>query len=511
MQKLLAQTTAYGEHWLWATSNQGLARFDGRQWTLLGREIGLPGTNLIGMQLIPDARGRPILWLGSLRHGAIRVDISDPLHPRTLPSDLPPPPDLTVVGALADGDGRIYLCTDSGVQQLTPEAGGFRVRVFTVRDGMVNNECNPDAQLIDADDRYWVGTLGGLIVHDPAPRKPDHDAKPLILVGVRMDDRPEHGRPVVVPPGQHELRVDFALLSWQQEGLSRFRTWLEGFAAEPGPWTADNFRDIGSLPHGHYVLHIEGRDYAGNLSQPILLPIVVTPYWWQRAWALALFAVLALAVLYGLLRWRTLALQRRQHALERRIDARTAELNKANRQLQELARRDGLTGLFNRRWLMEMLQPGPDGLRKQHGGLVALIFVDVDEFKAYNDRYGHPAGDRALRCVAEAMLEHAPGDAIVARYGGEEFACLLLHTGPDVARAIAERMRVAVAGCNVAAPGDAVRHVTISAGVACQLLSPEDDAENLLREADEALYAAKHAGRNCVRLRAAGPGSLVMK
>ncbi|BFI95196.1 MAG: hypothetical protein RSP_07060 [Rhodanobacter sp.] len=499
VQKLLAQTTARGSHWLWATSDQGLARFDGTQWTLLGSAIGLPGTDLIGMQLIPDARGRPILWLGSLRHGAIRVDISDPLHPRTLPSNLPPPPDLTTDGALADASGRIYLCTDSGVQLLTPDAGGFRSQVFTVRDGMVNNECNPNAQFIDAQDRYWTGTLGGLIVHDPAPRKPDLDAKPLILADVLVDEQPVQGEPVVVPPGQHELRVDFALLSWQRESESRFRTWLEGFSAEPGPWTEDNFRDIGALPHGRYVLHIEGRDYAGNLSRPILLPIVVMPHWWQRPWARALFAVLALAALYGLLRWRTLALRQRQHALERRIDARTAELNKANRQLQELARRDGLTGLFNRRWLMEALQPGPDGMRKQRTVLTSLVFIDVDDFKTYNDRYGHLAGDRALRLVAETLLKYAPADAIVARYGGEEFACLLFNTDLDAAHAVAERMRAAMANRNAAAHGEAARRITISAGVACQPLAPHDDADNLLHEADEALYAAKRAGRNCVR------------
>jgi diguanylate cyclase (GGDEF)-like protein len=474
-----------------------LARFDGKQWTLLGRDIGLPGTELLGLQLIPDARGRPILWLGSTRHGAIRVDISDPLHPRTLPADLPPPPDLTTDGALAAPDGRIYLCTDSGVQVLTPNAGRFRSQVFTVRDGLVNNECNPNAQLIDDHGRFWTGTLGGLMVHDPGLRKPDRDAKPLKLVRVRLDDRPATGARIVVPPGQHELRVDFALLSWQREGESRFRTWLQGFGAEPGPWTADNFRDIGALPHGDYVLHIEGRDYAGNLSTPILLPITVQPYWWQRPWALALFAAAAVVVVYVLLRWRTHTLRHRQRALEQRIDARTAELNHANRQLLELSRRDGLTGAFNRRWLMETLRPGV--IRKQRAMLASLIFIDVDHFKAFNDSLGHLAGDRALRIVAETIAQSAPADAIVARYGGEEFACLLFNTDLAAAHTIAERIRLNIARRDVRASGLAPVHVTISAGVACRQLAAEDDAEPLLRDADEALYEAKRAGRNCVR------------
>ncbi|MEO7066221.1 MAG: GGDEF domain-containing protein, partial [Rhodanobacter sp.] len=213
VEKLLAHNTAYGDSWLWATSDQGLARFDGKQWVLLGRDIGLPGLNLLGMQLIRDARGRPILWIGSSRHGIIRVDISDPLHPRTLPADLPPPPDLTAVSALADANGRIHICTDSGVQMLTPNAGRYQSQVFTVRDGMVNNECNPNAQLVDAQGRFWTGTLGGLMVHDPSSQKPDRDAKMLKLVRVSVDDKPVSSRSVVIPPGHHDLRVDFALLS----------------------------------------------------------------------------------------------------------------------------------------------------------------------------------------------------------------------------------------------------------------------------------------------------------
>ncbi|HWU76937.1 MAG TPA: diguanylate cyclase [Rhodanobacter sp.] len=497
VQKLLAQTTAYGYSWLWAASNQGLAWFDGKQWILFGRNIGLPGTDLLGMQLIPDARKRPILWLGSTRHGIIRVDISDPRHPRVLPADLPPPPDLTADDALADAQGRIYVCTDSGVQLLTPDAGRYRAQVFTVRDGMVNNECNRNAQFIDAHDRFWTGTLGGLIVHDPNQQKPDHDAKPLKLIQASLDDKPVTGNSITIPPGHHDLRVDFALLSWQHEDESRFRTWLEGFSKSPSPWTADNFRDIGALPPGHYVLHVEARDYAGNLSKPLLLSITVIPYWWQRLWAWLLFGAAGLIVVYLLLRWRTHTMRHRQHALEQRIDARTMELNHANRQLLELSRRDSLTGVFNRRWLMESLKPDAFGDRRDVEA--SLIFIDVDHFKQFNDNLGHLAGDQALRSVAETIGRCAPADAVVARYGGEEFACLLVNLDLAAAHAIAEKIRAEVARHAVHVSGRGSHHVSISAGVACRVLDSEGAAEMLLHDADEAQYEAKRAGRNCVR------------
>ncbi|MDQ6647978.1 MAG: GGDEF domain-containing protein, partial [Pseudomonadota bacterium] len=497
VRKLLSQTTAYGHSWLWATSNQGLARFDGEQWVLLGRDIGMPGVDLLGMQLLPDALSRKILWLGSTRHALIRVDISDPTHPRTLPPDLPTPPDLTVDGALADANGRIYLCTDSGVQMLTLESGRYRSQVFTVRDGMVNNQCNPNAQFVDTHGRFWTGTLGGLTVHEPNQQQPDHQAKPLKLIQVSMDNHPVAGDSITVPPGHHDLRVDFALLSWTHEDESRFRTWLEGYNKAPGAWTTDNFRDMGSLPAGSYVLHIEARDYAGNLSTPILLPITVQAWWWERLWARLLFAALALIAIYVMLRWRMHVLRRGQQALEQRIDARTSELSIANRQLQELSRRDALTGVFNRRWLMEALQHGTDN--SQQVMRASLIFIDVDHFKAFNDILGHQAGDHALRVVAKTISKCAPADAIVARYGGEEFACLLLNLDLAGACAIAEQIRAGIERRTVQAPGKASRHITISAGVASRLLDSAGAAEALLRDAEQAQHEAKRAGRNCVR------------
>lgn len=494
--KLLADTTRHGDHWLWATSNQGLARFDGTRWTLLGRDIGLPSLDLLGMQRITDAAGRPVLWIGSRRHGIIRVDISDPSHPHTLPPDLPPPPDLTAAGAVADASGRIYICTDSGIQVLTRDAGHYRSQVFTVRDGLVNNECNPNAQWIDSRGRFWSGMLGGLIAHDPAGQKPDRTAKPLKLIQVRVDDHAVADTAVTLPPGPHELRVDFALLSWRHENESRFRTWLEGFSAAPGAWTEDNYRDFGNLPQGDYVLHIEARDYAGNLSTPILLPIKVLPYTWQRPWARLLLAIGAAGVLYGLLRWRTHALRQRQQTLEQRIDARTAELNQANRQLQELARRDALTGVFNRRWLTQSLQSTPGTSRTK---TATLLFIDVDHFKAFNDSLGHVAGDHALQMVAKVIAACAPADAIVARYGGEEFACLLFSGNRDDARSLAEQIRTQVAQHDVQPAGQSPRRVTISIGIASRRLGSDEDAAALLREADDALYEAKRSGRNCVR------------
>ena len=183
--------------------------------------------------------------------------------------------------------------------------------------------------------------------------------------------------------------------------------------------------------------------------------------------------------------------------LEGRVAERTAELDAANARLLDLSYRDALTGLANRRRLLERLDaPSPTPANTP----TALILVDVDHFKAYNDSLGHPAGDEALRAVAKMMQQCAPETALVARYGGEEFACLLPSTDTSAAFALADRMRIAVADCDIPVPGESrTMHVTISAGVASASLATIADAHLLMRDADIALYRAKGDGRNTVQ------------
>ena len=496
VSKLVEQIAADGRSWLWATTNQGLARYDGGQWTLFGREQGLSDTELTGARLIPDAQGRPVLWIGTANSGVTRVDLSDPLHPAVLPEALPPPPDRTAYSALPDSRGRVYICTNNGVQLLTPQpGGGYTSHVFRRRDGMIHDECNTNGQFVDAHDRYWTGTLGGLTVYDPARASEDRQPKALKLIDLRVDGAAASGPELQIAAAARDVHVEFALLSWQREGESRFRTQLLGYDATPTDWSSDNFRNFSALPPGRYLLRIEGRDYAGNLSAPLELALEKGAHWWQRDWARLALAALLPLLGYAVVLWRTRALQAQRRALELRVAARTEELNAANARLLDLSYRDALTGLSNRRRLLETLEQTPHG-----SGRAALIFVDVDHFKDYNDRYGHLAGDEALRHVARTLRSHAPPQALVARYGGEEFACLLPGADTEQGLVLAERIRAAVAACPIPVPASMLcNQVTISAGVASALVCDPASAQQLLRAADMALYRAKRDGRNRVR------------
>jgi len=184
------------------------------------------------------------------------------------------------------------------------------------------------------------------------------------------------------------------------------------------------------------------------------------------------------------------------------VDERTAELQAANGQLQSLARTDPMTGLPNRRHFDEARIIEMRRARREQQSL-ALLICDIDDFKDYNDHYGHAMGDQCLVAVAHALQAQLgrAGD-LVARIGGEEFAALLPATSRSAAFKMAERMRAAVAACAIEhLHSQAAQVVTISFGLAVLEPGADRDFEALFEEADQALYRAKAAGRNQV----AGP------
>ena len=214
--------------------------------------------------------------------------------------------------------------------------------------------------------------------------------------------------------------------------------------------------------------------------------------WWRET-ALHTMGVLCLLLLVGLLGWRLVT--------QIKLQVRTEEdLVKARDLLEVLAMEDGLTGLSNRRWFDNTLR-NECGRAARQGNTLALVMIDVDHFKRYNDIYGHLAGDECLRSIGnviKAVGAKRNGD-LAARYGGEEFALILPNT--DIAGAIttAEKIRSQICRLCIEHKGNPAGVATVSIG--CGAHIPEHDPEEparLILEADTALYKAKQAGRNCV-------------
>ena len=184
-------------------------------------------------------------------------------------------------------------------------------------------------------------------------------------------------------------------------------------------------------------------------------------------------------------------------SLERKVAERTEELAQANCRLEQLTLTDPLTGLANRRRLTDVLEA--EWLRALRSGEpIGLAMIDIDNFKKYNDHYGHQGGDECLRLVARTLAGSVRGIDLVARYGGEEFSIIMPGTSATSAYQVAERARQAVA--DLREPHELVDGgiVTISVGVAAIAPVTGVPTDSLIKVADEALYEAKRDGRNRV-------------
>jgi len=171
-------------------------------------------------------------------------------------------------------------------------------------------------------------------------------------------------------------------------------------------------------------------------------------------------------------------------------------LQEKNRQLRELANRDGLTGLYNHRYFHEQLSKDFLRARRYHESL-SCILLDIDYFKKFNDTYGHQTGDIVLSTLGQVIRDSIRDSDFAARYGGEEFALVLYHADRPTAVNVAERLRQMVEHCEVR-DKDHVLHVTISLGVATFPHEQISNPRQIVECADKALYKAKENGRNQV-------------
>jgi diguanylate cyclase (GGDEF)-like protein len=242
-----------------------------------------------------------------------------------------------------------------------------------------------------------------------------------------------------------------------------------------------------------------------NFTLPKDYPVIVTiargkdevfREWRQVAILLTvvIFALCAVVMLAG--RYIVSSLRIREEAETKAVEAQ-ATLDQANRQLMSLAFNDGLTGIPNRRYFDIRFKRDYRSAQR-HARSLAVVMIDVDEFKKFNDHYGHGAGDACLRHVAQLLrsVANRPDD-FLARYGGEEFVLLLPDTDLEGATRVAEEARAAVFDAGIPHEVAAHQRVTLSLGVATLVPTPSGIREYLLKAADEALYRAKQQGRNC--------------
>jgi len=424
--------------------------------------------------------------------------------------------DLTVGAIVEDNEGYLWMTCNKGIYKVAKkELNDFAHKlrssihsvVYTTVDGLRSAECNfagNPAVWKDPEGDLWFVTTAGIAGIDPAHSQKITIVPSLLFEQVSFNQRTyPPGQEVTAGPGEGKLDIQYTAPDFSDPERLQFRYRLNGFESD---WV-----DGGSLRQaiytklspGSYAFELQASDGVTGWGRIATQDIVIRPFFWQTGWFRALVALVILVAVAAGYRLRVRYLVDRARQLEDMVGRRTAELEAAvkeattaQRALRDQAQKDGLTGLWNRRMLFEKIE-NEITRAKRDGIEVSVLMADVDHFKSVNDTHGHLVGDEVLSEVARMILARIRSYDFVGRYGGEEFLIVLPGCSIANSQRRAEDFRRAIAENPISTAAGNL-NVTCSIGVA----SDHGDlpAEELIRLADEALYRAKRAGRNRVRV-----------
>lgn len=475
------------------------------------------------------------LWCGTTYDGGMRIDAKGKVHPFGSG-------DLVPVMA----DGRILITSDENNGRFLSLAGDSRLVPDAVL-GSVHGTDRWDAAAVDSGGNLWLNTSPPSVVrrssdghYETEARVPAAMPEGDVEIMHRDDDGSmwiggDHGlyhvvagaaasapappQPVIrrivtgngnvlfggfgrssgvrLPYSFQRLRIEVGPASFRPGVHYQYR--LDPVDERWSAWRDEPVLEYTNLGEGSYTFHVRTRGASGQIGNETTWAFTVLPPWYRASWAVVLWILVAAALLGILVSLRTRSLHAQAETLRARVAEQTVALREANAQLAKLAVSDDLTGIPNRREFERAL--GAEWERAvRHQSPLALILLDLDHFKSLNDTRGHQAGDECLRQIGVVLSDLIRGSGdVVARYGGEEFALLLPATDAPGAAIVAERLRQTIERMHV--ESGAPHHViTASFGVAALIPTRELEPTALVARADRALYAAKRAGRNCVRI-----------
>jgi diguanylate cyclase (GGDEF)-like protein len=478
---------------LWFACNAGLLRYAGGRWTVMQVTGAAPSAGYIAVAIDSDG-----LWLGANQPGLFRAKVHGDLL------DVTRVEDRWLDNTLAyfvrrDHRGWLWVGGSAGVDVYN----GQRWVHLSQDNGLIWEETDQNAFFEDADGSIWIGSSIGVshILHPVMIFRPHWHT--VVLTQVTHGNRALHSGAVVdMDALRAPLRFRFTRLGVASGGMPHYRYRLIGTQAG---WveTTSSELSVAALPSGNYRFEIQAiDDIQRTLSPSAAFDFSVRPPWWWRWWAQLGLLLIVAALLMLIWRWRTRALMSQNRRLDAVVHQRTAELQREKAELEgaraELymqATFDELTGLLNRRAILEKLERLLDNGTYRHKGF-ALALIDLDHFKQVNDTYGHQTGDTVLRTAALLLATNLRSSDMLGRYGGEELLMVMENIDLENAVRRLETLRVQ-AGAMPHACGTARFHVTLSMG----LVWVGDESatmHDLIMRADQALYAAKQGGRDRV-------------
>lgn len=435
-----------------------------------------------------------------------------------------------VYGILHDDLGFIWLSTNNGISRFDPRTETFEN--YDARDGLQGDEFNQGAYLRARDGKFYFGGVNGLTVFDPSDLAENlyvppvcltdftvmHESVPITGSGI-LTQSIQGTETVVLDHGDASFEITFSSLNYRQSDKNKFAYMLQGVDRD---WIETDWRmrtaHYTNIDPGTYLFRVKASNDDGHWNENgQRLKVVIRPPWWALFWVRGLAMVLLTGLVFVLYSARVRFFRRQQFFLEGEVDSRTREVRRQKQEilgknrslseknallevqaekLRDVASRDHLTGLFNRRGFLERVES--EKIRSTRTNKIfAMLLGDIDFFKQVNDQYGHDIGDLALVGVAKALCASLRQVDCVGRWGGEEFIALLPETGKEDVVMVAERVRKQVEEM-VIETGNGPIMVTITIGVA--LFAEGLTIEECIGLADGALYRGKEKGRNRVEL-----------
>jgi diguanylate cyclase (GGDEF)-like protein len=483
---------------LWFLSNNRLVRFKDGAWTAppIDRFPATMHGSLLALSCAPNGA----IWVTGDQTGTWRLTPGDG---RLRAWHLKVPPGLRTLSSLAvlaDRHGWVWLGTDMGLLAWN----GQNWRHLTQESGLIWNDVNEGVMQEAADGSLWIGTSGGVShllhperVFDPIPLTVslvEFQRGKTSYLGAQKITMSWAGPPLL-------FRISSATMRNLSELVLKIK--MEGFQPE---WmqTQTGNATFARLPPGKYTFMAMACNPGLNAcSVPVKIDIHVLPPWWRTSWFYGLCSLTFLALLIAFIRLYARQLHARSRQLEMLVSERTRELEASREQLRIQATHDGLTGMLNRMAILRALAAETDrALRENRTVVVAL--VDLDHFKSINDTCGHLAGDEALRWFAAAVGAAIRPYDHAGRYGGEEFLLVLTEVPREVVEQRLVSLQESISNLTVCARGVQFQ---LNCSMGATVFDPSESpasVETLLAVADQALYAAKAAGRNRVVFRLSG-------
>lgn len=305
---------------VWVGMNDGLSYREQGQWKRVDFGEGANKLMVNCVKAVTGPDGEPSLWVGIQSGGLFRLALDGPPHvAERLNGDTSPAlPNDVIYALVEDSQRRLYALTNRGVVRFGVRTGerregGYQLYTFTTEDGLPSNECNQGAAAIDGKGRVWVGTLKGVTVFDPAFEPRDATAKPLVIEQMLLNGKPqvlEEG--ASFPYTVRDVSFRFALASFFRNADTLYQTQLEPYDPTPTRWSSQFTRDYSNLSEGNYVFRVWGRDYAGNVTGPVLVRFTIRTAPWRQGWAYVLYGIALVGFGYAIYDLRIRQIRRMQ-------------------------------------------------------------------------------------------------------------------------------------------------------------------------------------------------------